>query len=226
MFIYLVASVATLVFIFGLFHVKHLDNWLRSSIRSSLTLYNRLICRPAIQTTLNNENSECNLTTEGPVVVNDIVEEFLIQKTVVNNNERLSETFLREVESRSKNLNLPQYSLEDIVSEEKDKDLGLPAKKTHQLEITQDSTIRTNKQEGKENIFESLKSSVEKFNYPSSLLNRQIYNLILKETQKESEIRQKLFDSDNKKINESSSTEVKEYLPSSSEKKPELDDKI
>ena len=85
-----------------------------------------MICRPAIQTTLNNENSECNLTTEGPVVVNDIVEEFLIQKTVVNNNERLSETFLREVESRSKNLNLPQYSLEDIVSEEKDKDLGLP----------------------------------------------------------------------------------------------------
>ena len=66
------------------------------------------------------------MTTEGPVVVNDIVEEFLIQKTVVNNNERLSETFLREVESRSKNLNLPQYSLEDIVSEEKDKDLGLP----------------------------------------------------------------------------------------------------
>ncbi|KAK1125687.1 hypothetical protein K0M31_005236 [Melipona bicolor] len=208
MFIYLVASVATLVFIFGLFHVKHLDNWLRSSIHSSLTLYNGLICRPAIQTTLNNENSEGNLTTEGSVVVNDIVEEFLTQKTVVSNNERLSETFLRGVGSRSKNLNLPRYSLEDIVPEEKDKDTGLPVKKTHQLEITQDSTIRINKQEGKENIFESLKSSVEKFNYPSSLLNSQIYNLILKETQKESETRQKLFDSDNKKINESSSTEV------------------
>lgn len=84
-----------------------------------------MICRPAIQTTLNNENSESNLTTEGPVVVNDIVEEFVTQKTVVSNNERLSETFLREIGSRSKNLNLPRYSLEDIVPEEK-KDLGLP----------------------------------------------------------------------------------------------------
>lgn len=76
--------------------------------------------------TLNNENSEGNLTTEGPVVVNDIVEEFLTQKTVVSNNERLSETFLRGVGSRSKNLNLPRYSLEDIVPEEKNKDAGLP----------------------------------------------------------------------------------------------------
>lgn len=67
------------------------------------------------------------MTTESPVVVNDVVEEFLTQKTVVSNNERFSETFLREVENRSKNLNLPRYFLEDIVPEEKDKDLGLPS---------------------------------------------------------------------------------------------------
>ncbi|CAD1470344.1 unnamed protein product, partial [Heterotrigona itama] len=102
------------------------DNWLRSSIRNSLTLYNGLTCRPTVQTTLNNENSENNLTTEGPVAINDIVEEFLTQKTVVSNNEK-SETFLIEVGSKSKNLNLPRYSLEDIVPEEKNKDLGLPS---------------------------------------------------------------------------------------------------
>ncbi|XP_060815372.1 uncharacterized protein LOC132906834 [Bombus pascuorum] len=216
MFIYLVAPVATLVFIFGLLYIKRLDNWLRSSIRCSLTLYNGLIYRTAIQASLNNRDSESNLTSESPMAIvsdRDRVEydELLAQKTVVNNNERLPDAFLEEVGNRSKNLNPPRYSFEDIVSEERNKDLGL-------REVTYNNITRTSK-EGKENILETLKSSVEKSNYPSSRLNKQIYNLILKEGQKEYETRQKLLDSDNNKFNEPLSTEIKEYLPSSSEKK-------
>ena len=138
-------------------------------------------------------------------------DELLAQKTVVNNNERLPDAFLEEVGNKSKNLNPPRYSFEDIVSEERNKDLGL-------REVTYNNITRTSK-EGKENILETLKSSVEKSNYPSSRLNKQIYNLILKEGQKEYETRQKLLDSDNNKFNEPLSTEIKEYLPSSSEKK-------
>ena len=230
MFIYLVAPVATFVFIFGLLYIKRLDNWLRSSIRCSLILYNGLIYRTAIQTSLNNRDSESNLTSESPMAVisdRDRVEydELLAQKIVANNNERLADAFLEEVGNRSKNLNPPRYSFEDIVSEERNKDLGLRVK-THQLGITYDNITRTSKQEGKENILETLKSSVEKSNYPSSRLNKQIYNLILKEGQKECEARQKLLSSDNNKFNEPLPTEIKEYLPSSSEKKAGLKDNI
>lgn len=195
-----------------------------------MTFYNGLIYRTAIQASLNNRDSESNLTSESPVAVvsdKDRVKynELLAQKTVVNNNERLPDAFLEEVGNRSKNLNPSRYSFEDIVSEERNKDLGLRVK-THQLGVTYDNITRTSKQEGKENILETLKSSVEKPNYPSSRLNKQIYNLILKEGQKECETRQKLLDSENNKFNEPLPTEIKEYLPSSSEKKAGLKDNI
>lgn len=78
--------------------------------------------------------------------------------------------------------------------------------RTLQLGLIQDDTIRT-KQEGKESIFETLKNSIEKSNYSSPRLNtRQIYNMILKETLKENEARQKL--SDNDKFNEVSPIEM------------------
>lgn len=79
--------------------------------------------------------------------------------------------------------------------------------RTLQLGLMQDDTIRTTKQEGKESIFETLKNSIEKSNYSSPRLNtRQIYNMILKETLKESEARQKLLDND--KFNEVSPIEM------------------
>lgn len=99
-------------------------------MRCSLALYNGLIYRTVIQASLNNRNSESNLTSESPMAVvsdRDRVEydELLAQKTVVNNNERLPDAFLEEIGNKSKNLNPPQYSFEDIVSEERNKDLGL-----------------------------------------------------------------------------------------------------
>lgn len=95
-----------------------------------MILYNGLIYRTAIQTSLNNRDSESNLTSESPMAVisdRDRVEydELLAQKIVANNNERLADAFLEEVGNRSKNLNPPRYSFEDIVSEERNKDLGL-----------------------------------------------------------------------------------------------------
>ncbi|XP_016907752.1 uncharacterized protein LOC107995038 [Apis cerana] len=227
MFIYLIAPVAILFFIFGLLHIKCLYNWLLASLRCSLTLYNGLICRPAIQTSLN-EDFESNLTIERPMaVISDKAEyeDLLAQSLTISNNERLSDIHLGETGSKSRNVNLPRYSFEDIISEKKDKDLGLPVMRTLQLGLMQDDTIRTTKQEGKESIFETLKNSIEKSNYSSPRLNtRQIYNMILKETLKESEARQKLLDND--KFNEVSPIEIKEHLPSSSENKPELENNI
>lgn len=74
-----------------------------------------------------------------------------------------------------------------------------------QVGTTQDDTIRTSKQEAKENIFESLKSSIERTTAtPYSRLNTsQIYNIILKEKLKENAVKQKLLESDRSKFNDS-----------------------
>lgn len=53
-------------------------------------------------------------------------EDLLAQSLTISNNERLSDIHLGETGSKSRNVNLPRYSFEDIISEKKDKDLGLP----------------------------------------------------------------------------------------------------
>ncbi|XP_017888322.1 uncharacterized protein LOC108629888 isoform X2 [Ceratina calcarata] len=144
---------------------------------------------------------------------------------------------------KERSLNAPRYSFEDLLSEERDKDLGLSSggvgiavgkvRLGGAVVKDDDGVRRSVKQEAKENIFESLKNSIDKTNnYPTSRLNtRQIYNMILKETLKESEGRQRLLDNDQIKFNESSSLppiEIKEQLPSSSssENRVEREDDI
>ncbi|OAD54365.1 hypothetical protein WN48_08079 [Eufriesea mexicana] len=225
MFIYLVAPVATLAIIFGLLHIRYLGTWLRSSIRYPLTLYNGLICRPIVQTSLNNEDFESNLTPEKSVAITSDkfeseYENLLTQKIAISNNERLSDVLLGEDEIKLRNLNLSRQSFENIVLEEKDKAAKIP-----ELRVMQHDTSGTTKQERKENTFESLKNSIEKSNYVFSQLNtRQINNLIWKETLKESEAKQKLLDSDKNEFNEMSSFEIKEHLASTPENKPKAED--
>ncbi|CAL7940462.1 unnamed protein product [Xylocopa violacea] len=228
MFIYLVASVAALLIIFGLLHITcSNDGWLRSSIRYSRTLYNGLICRPPIQATLTSREVIENVATpERPMaLISDRTEydNLPVQKTTFSNKDVSSGASLVDTKgSKSKNLDPPRYSFEDILSEEKH--LSLPATRTLQLGTAEDDAIRT-KQEGRENIFESLKSTIEKSNYPPSRLNaRQKYNLFLKETLKHNEARQKLLDIERQNFNESLQIETKGQLPPSSENKPESED--
>ncbi|XP_076167459.1 uncharacterized protein LOC143146746 [Ptiloglossa arizonensis] len=225
MFIYLVAVVATLFIIFGLLHARCLNDWLRSSIRYSRILYNERIRNSEIEERLNNENLQTVSTLSIPLIITDEVKDFIdfmTQRTAYNTKERLSNALMGEVEGKSRNLNQPRYSLEDVLSGERDKDLGLPTTRTLQLGTAKDDTIKTSKQEGKENIFESLQSSMEKKTHPHCQLN-QIYNLILKETFKDNTAKQKVLEDENSKLKESLPINLVEQVPSSSEKKIECE---
>ncbi|KOC66089.1 hypothetical protein WH47_00982 [Habropoda laboriosa] len=229
MFIYLVFPVATLFLIFGVLHDR--NDWLYSSVRRTLTLYRRLINRRTPQRSLLNENLE-SITSERPVVRTDDrieLENVPAQKTTISNiadhtKEKMSDAILGETRDTMKILNPPRYSFESVLSEEKDRDIDLPVIRTLQLGKTPDNATRISKQEETENIFESLKTTIEKTAVdPSSRLNtRQIYNLLMKESLKENEARQKLID---KKLNESLPIEIKEQVPSSSQNKSEREDK-
>lgn len=72
----------------------------------------------------------------------------------------------------------------------------------------QDDSRRITKQEAKENIFESLKSSIERSNYPASQLNTSAVYKYLKETLRENEAKQKLLDSDKNEFNETPTFEM------------------
>ncbi|XP_076751047.1 uncharacterized protein LOC143423538 [Xylocopa sonorina] len=228
MFIYLVASVAALLIIFGLLHITCLnDGWLQSSIRYSRTLCNELICRPPIQATLNNENIDNSSTPERPAtLITERAEygDFPVQKTSSFSNKDVS-SGVRLVDtkgSKSRNLDPSQCSLGDILSEEKP--VALPTTRTFQSGTAQRDTIET-EQETRENLFGSLKSSIEWSDYPSSRLStRQKYNLFLKETLKQNEARQKLMDIEKQNFNESLQIETKGELPPSSENKPAPED--
>ncbi|XP_015440441.1 PREDICTED: uncharacterized protein LOC107195169 [Dufourea novaeangliae] len=75
---------------------------------------------------------------------------------------------------------------------------------------------------GKENIFESLKTTIARSTNPSTRLNTtQIYDLIMEETLKESSARQKLLDAERRKFNERVPLKITDHLPSSSENPPE-----
>ncbi|XP_053983194.1 uncharacterized protein LOC128886950 [Hylaeus anthracinus] len=226
MFIYLVAFVATLFIIFGLVHVRCLNDWLRSSICSSLR--NGLFRRSEIEASFNNEDLESTFTSERSLTETGEVREFddfLTQRAMFSNKERLSDVLLAETGNNSRNLNQPRYSFEDILSGERDRDFGIPATRALQLGTTKDDSIRATKQEGNENIFESLKSSIERSTNPSSRLNTsQIYNLILKETLKDKAARQKLLENEKSKFNESLPNKLVEHLPSRSENRSERED--
>ncbi|XP_076244345.1 uncharacterized protein LOC143185302 [Calliopsis andreniformis] len=220
MFIYLVAVVATLFLIFGLLHARCLNDWLRSSVCCSLSLYNGLIRRPAIETSLNSDLE--NVVTESPpIAANERTEhgEHPTPRATFNNKERLSDAILGEAGSKARSLNPPRYSFENILSEDRDKAFGLPATRPLELGTPENDTIRATKQEGQENIFESLKSSIERSSTsPYSRLNTsQIYNLILKEKLKENAAKQKLLETDKDKIDESLANKTPENVPSSSE---------
>lgn len=199
------------------------DDWLRSSIRCSLTLYNGLICRrlnaapiQASSSLLNTEDDEDSLlenrgsTSDRLSAVCDRTEEeILAQRTVFDRR-------------KERSLNAPRYSFQDLLTEEREKNLGFSVVDNVRLGAVKDDDAArpVTKQEPKENILESLRNSIDRTNnHPASRLNtRQIYNMILKETLKESEARQKLLDTDRTKLTESSPPiEIKEQVPSSSE---------
>ncbi|CAK9799356.1 hypothetical protein ANTQUA_LOCUS2008 [Anthophora quadrimaculata] len=228
MFIYLVFPVATLFIIFGVLHDR--NDWLRSSVRRTLTLYRRLINRCTTQRSLLNENitsvtSERSVDTTGRTELDDVpAQKTAVSKIADHTKER--DAIFGEVEAKIKTLNTPRYSFESTLSEEKDTDLGLPVIRTLPLGKTQDNATRISKPEETKNVFESLETTIEKsIAHPSTRLNtKQIYNLLMKETLKENEARQSLIDND-KKLNELFLTEIKEQVPSSSENKQERENK-
>ncbi|CAK9814693.1 hypothetical protein ANTPLA_LOCUS8303 [Anthophora plagiata] len=228
MFIYLVFPVVTLFIIFGILHDR--NDWLRSSVRRTLILYRRLINRCTTQRSLLNENlasvtSERPVDTTGRAELDDVpAQKIAVSKIADHTKERISDTILGEVGAKMRTLNAPRYSFESTLSEEKDFDL--PVIRTLPLGKTQDNATRISKPEETQNIFESLEAAIEKsVAHPSTRLNtKQIYNLLMKETLKESEARQSLIDND-KKLNELFLTEIKEQVPSSSENKQEREDK-
>ncbi|XP_076633644.1 uncharacterized protein LOC143347900 [Colletes latitarsis] len=229
MFIYLVAVVATLFIIFGLVHARCLKNWIGSSIPSSFC--NELARRPETETSLNNEGLESTFATGRSPTITDEIREFenlALQRITFGNKERSSDVFIAETGSKSRNLNPPRYSFENLLPGERDIDLGLPATRNLQLGTTKDDeAIKTSKQEGKENIFESLKNSLEKGAFPPSRLNTsQIYNLIVKETLKDNAAKRKFLEIEKIKFNESLPVKLVEQLPSSSENEPEQETNI
>ncbi|XP_043264911.1 uncharacterized protein LOC122404753 [Colletes gigas] len=229
MFIYLVAVVATLFIIFGLVHARCLKSWIGSSVPSSFC--DQLTRRPQTEASLDNEDLESTFATGRSLAMTDEIREFedlAPQGFVFGTKERSSDVFIAETGSKSRNLNPPRYSFENLLSGERDIDLGLPATRNLQLGTTKDDeAIKTTKQEGKENLFESLKNSLEKGAFPPSRLNTsQIYNLIVKETLKDNAAKRKLLEIERIKFNESLPIKLVEQLPSSSENEPEQDTDI
>ncbi|XP_076669948.1 uncharacterized protein LOC143369638 isoform X2 [Andrena cerasifolii] len=208
MFIYLVALAAALFIIFGLVRGRCLTDLLWSPISCPASLYNGLIRRPAIEATLNND-LENTSTTETPwAETNERVayEELPLQRAAWSNRDGSSDAILGGTGSKARSLNPPRYSFEDILSEERDKDLGFPVSRPIQLGAAQVNALRSSKPEGKDTILESLRSSIERTSTsPYSRLNTsQIYNLILKEKLKENAAKQKLTENDANKFKESS----------------------
>ncbi|XP_078047299.1 uncharacterized protein LOC144475356 [Augochlora pura] len=197
MFIYIVAFIFTPLIIFGLVHTRCLANWLSWKVRRPPTTRNRLTGGPRIETLTFNESIEHLCTPERSF---DIIEE------VANNAERLPTAPLQRSydnkEGSSDILLTPRYSFEDVLPEAREKDFG-------------SSETRARK----ENLFQSLKNTIEKSTNPSTRLNTtQIYNLILRETLKENLAKQKLLETEKRKINnETTSLKISEPAASSSE---------
>ncbi|XP_076647885.1 uncharacterized protein LOC143356247 [Halictus rubicundus] len=193
MFIYLVALIFTPLIIFGLVHARSLTNWLRTKARNSLTICNGLIRRPRIETLTINEDTE-NVSAHERFF--DIAEEeevaeperLPVQRPLFDSKEESRCDFLTEIseaERKLNNLNPPTYSLDNVLPETRERDSELSGTR-----------------EKKDNLFDSLKSTIEKSTNPSARLNTtQIYNLILKETLKENVARQKLLDIERRRIN-------------------------
>nr|XP_034175168.1 uncharacterized protein LOC117601915 [Osmia lignaria] len=219
MFIYLIALVATLFIIFGLLHARCLNDWLQSSIRLPFNVSSRLIRRPVNEISLQNESLENNLTSERPFLVTSEWGEHDGISVTFNNVERLPDSILDEPGIKLRN---PRYNFEDIPPIEMKKDPDLAGTKTLQLGIAKNNAI--GKQEANENIFESLKNSIEKTAASQSgrLNTKQIYNLIMKETMKESEAKQKLVESFRSKPIESP-IEIRDHFASSSSKEEDED---
>ncbi|XP_003700600.1 uncharacterized protein LOC100877273 [Megachile rotundata] len=210
MFIYLVALAATIFFIFGLLHLRCLNGWLQSSFCYVSNVYNGLTHRSMIEATLQNENLESNLTaarSERPFVVINEWREHENISDVLNNTERLPDPILEEPGIKLRDLN-PLYNLENVSPTEMNKDVT----KTLELSTAKVSGIGTSRNEGNENIFESIKNSTEKVT--NQLNTHLIHHLITKETMKGNEIKQKLMDSLKEKLTDSP-IEVKDH-PSAS----------
>ncbi|XP_033342302.2 uncharacterized protein LOC117229726 isoform X1 [Megalopta genalis] len=203
MFIYIVAIIFTPLIIFGLVHTRCLANWIRWKVINSLSTCNRLTRRPLIETLTINESTE-NLCT--PERSFDIIEE--IDNTESLSTAPLQRSLFDNKEGSSDTLLTPRYSFEDVLPEAREKHF-------------ESSETRTRK----ENLFESLKNTIEKSTNPSNRLNTtQIYNLILKETLKENLARQKLLETERRKINnEATSLKITEQAASSSENMSEQD---
>ncbi|XP_031849447.1 uncharacterized protein LOC116434816 [Nomia melanderi] len=204
MFIYFVALIATPLIIFGLLHARVLNDWLRSRFRNSLTSCTGLTRRPQIETLLIDEDEESacvpmtSLSARKQVAE---IENVPIQKSF-DNDGKTSDAFLTETEKKLKNLSVPRYSFDSVLSEDRERDIEL------------DTRVR------KENAIESLKDTIERSMNPSTRLNiTQIYNLIQKET-----LKQKLLDVEKRKFNESVPLKITEHLPLSSENEPEHED--
>ncbi|XP_033342303.2 uncharacterized protein LOC117229726 isoform X2 [Megalopta genalis] len=159
--------------------------------------------RPLIETLTINESTE-NLCT--PERSFDIIEE--IDNTESLSTAPLQRSLFDNKEGSSDTLLTPRYSFEDVLPEAREKHF-------------ESSETRTRK----ENLFESLKNTIEKSTNPSNRLNTtQIYNLILKETLKENLARQKLLETERRKINnEATSLKITEQAASSSENMSEQD---
>ncbi|XP_076291838.1 uncharacterized protein LOC143214531 [Lasioglossum baleicum] len=214
MFIYFVALILTPLIIFGLVHARCLNNWLRSKARNSLTICSGLIRRPRMETLTINEDTENVCAPERFFDTAEEVAESETQpapRSLFDSKEESRTDFLTgipETEGKLNNLNPPTYSFENVLPEARERDFELSGTRAK-----------------KDNLIESLKSTIEKSTNPSGRLNTaQIYNLILEETIKENVARQKLLETERRRVNNiTAPLNITEEAPSSSENVSEHD---